>query len=258
LSGPPVIIIENNTDFTTHYHSLNEHSIVNCRLRLIPGEEHVLTDLLERCVTLIPSASSQLASRSKVYQARIFSRFMLPNTIPIYDKNGLLEATSIYHERELSQVIVKQDRKNGGIGIHRFRNIEDVYNRLSLDTFEQPVVLQPFIENFRDIRVIWLGEYREAYERVNPTNFRRNLHCGGSAIPYELDADILQFCSEVMQRGAFPYAHIDVMQTPEGALYLTEINLRGGLLGAKIEAHHYHEIIAEIHRQLLNTRLRHT
>jgi ribosomal protein S6--L-glutamate ligase len=255
LTGPPVTIIKNNADFTKNYQFLNEHSVVNCRLRLIPGEEHLLTDLLERRVTLIPSATSQLASRSKVYQCRIFRRFMLPNTLTIYDNNGLLEATSVYRAHGISEVIVKQDRKNGGMGIHHFKTIEDVYNQLSLGAFHQPVVVQPFIENFRDIRIIWLGEYREAYERVNPANFRRNLHCGGSAIPCELDKDILKFCSNVMRRGAFPYAHIDVMQTPEGALYLTEINLRGGLRGAKIDSHRYREIIEGIHEQLLSKRL---
>ncbi len=255
MTGPPVIIIRNNTEFTTHYHSLNEHSIVNCRLRLIHGEEHLLTDLLERHVTLIPSATSQLASRSKVYQARIFSTFMLPHTLTIYDINGLLQATSVYKEHGLSEVIVKQDRKNGGIGIHRFRNIEDVYNQLSLHPFNQPVVLQPFIREFKDIRVIWLGEYKEAYERINHANFRRNLHCGGSAVPHELNDGILKFCSTIMQRGAFPYAHIDIMQTPEGKLYLTEVNLRGGLRGAKIDGDRYRELTDSIHQQLLNAQL---
>ena len=81
-----------------------------------PGEEHLLTDLLERGVHLIPSASSQLASRSKTFQARIFSEFMLPGTLPIYDTHALLSASSLYRQQQYSRVILKCDRKNAGLG----------------------------------------------------------------------------------------------------------------------------------------------
>lgn len=245
------VIIDNNEQFLRSLHKLDKHSIVNCRLRLIPGEEHLLVDLLERGVTLIPSASSQLASRSKAHQARIFIDFMLPHTRVAYDANGLLETISRYNSADITEVVVKRDRKNGGIGIHRFRTIEEVYNHAAFGSLEYPIVVQPLIEHFRDIRVIVLGTYIEAYERVNHTNFRHNLHCGGSAASCELSEELLQFCRKVMERGKFPYAHIDLMQTPAGAIYLTEINLRGGLSGAKIRANRYREIINRLQAQLL-------
>jgi ribosomal protein S6--L-glutamate ligase len=37
-----------------------------------------------------------------------------------------------------------------------------------------------------------------------------------------------------MARGAFPYAHIDLQLMPEGACYLSEIALDGGITGARI------------------------
>jgi len=176
---------------------------------------------------------------------------MLPNTLTVYDSNGLLKATSHYNKHGITEVVVKRDRKNGGIGIHRFKSVEDVYNQLSFGTLDCPVVLQPFIEKFKDIRVIWLGEYIEAYERINSTNFRHNLHCGGSARQFELTEELLEFCKKVMRRGCFPYAHIDLMQTPSEEFYLTEVNLRGGLRGAKINGNTYQKLIDSLHTKLL-------
>jgi len=255
LTGQAVRVIENNEYFFQHYQSLTPRHVVNCRLRLIPGEEHLLIDLLHRGIQLIPSASSQITSRSKVHQARIFSDFMLPNTVAVYDTNSLLEATSLFTSQAIGDVVVKRDRKNSGIGIHRFSNIEDVYNQASFGRLEFPFVIQPLAQGFRDIRLISLGDYTEAYERKNSGNFRHNLHCGGSAEPVEVTQKLREFGSKVMERGGFPYAHIDVMlfdrELNGKRFYLTEINLRGGLRGARISAPDYQLQIKSIHDRLV-------
>lgn len=250
MTGKSGIIITNNEQFRKEFHLLDNTSTVCCRLRLSPGEEHILIDLQQRNVTLIPSATAQIASRSKAHQARIFEEFMLPNTRVAYDTNNLLEATSYYRQLGTEELVVKQDRKNGGLGIHRYRDIEDVYNHTAFGSLPFPVIIQPFQPEFKDIRVIIIGDYIEAYQRVNPWNFRHNLHCGGHADPLEPDVKILRLCRDVMQRGQFPYAHIDIMLTPENSLYLIEINLRGGLRGARITAEEYRMKIAALHKQL--------
>jgi ribosomal protein S6--L-glutamate ligase len=216
-----------------------------------PGEEHVLTDLLERGIHLIPSATSQLASRSKAFQVRVFSEFMLPGTLAIYDTHALLSASSVYQQQQYTKVILKCDRKNAGLGIHTFNDIEELYNCASAGFFTFPFVIQPRQYKSRDIRVIILGDYLEAYERINPYNFRNNLHCGGKAIPYVLSDQQHKFCLKAMQRGGFPYAHLDLMLTSEGDCRLTEINLRGGLKGAKISGGKYQEKLFAIHELLL-------
>lgn len=251
MSSPQGIIIRNNDQFSAQFHNLNSSSIICCRLRLVYGEEHILTDLSERGVTLIPSATSQLASRSKVHQARIFSQFMVPGTQAVYDTNQLLQCTSLLRRMGSGPIIVKQDRKNGGLGIHRYSDIEDVYNHAAFAELKFPFVIQPFLEDFRDIRLIVLGDYVEAYERRNTFNFRQNMHCGGEAVSFSPDGKVIDFCREVMRRGCFPYAHIDLMACPEGQIYLTEINLRGGLRGAAIEPAEYKKKIAGIHDKLL-------
>ncbi len=251
LKDPPILIRDNQTLFT-HYHQLKTNDIICGRIRLKPGEEHLLTDMVERGILLIPSATSQLASRSKSFQARIFSEFMLPDTLPIFDTHTLLSASSLYHQLQYTKVILKCDRKNAGLGVHTFRDIEDLYNHASLGVFSFPFVIQPYQSNSRDIRVIILDNYIEAYERVNPHNFRKNLHCGGNTAPYTLSGQQLDFCLKVMQRGNFPYAHLDLMLTREGDCFLTEINLRGGLKGAKIAAQEYQDKLESIHDKLIS------
>lgn len=246
----PTIIRDNQT-FYNSYHQLKQNDIVCGRIRMKPGEEHLLIDLLERGIHLIPSASSQLASRSKTYQARIFSEFMPPGTLPIYDTHALLSASSFYRQQQYTRVILKCDRKNAGLGVHTFNDIEDLYNHASKGSFAFPFVIQPYQSKNRDIRVIILGDHTEAYERVNPYNFRKNLHCGGDAAPYTLSEQQRNFCLKVMQRGDFPYGHLDLMLTPDGDCLLTEINLRGGLKGAKIAGQEYQDKLEIIHNKLL-------
>lgn len=245
-------IIRNNTSLFAAYHQLKKNDIVCCRIRLQPGEEHLLTDLVGRGIRLIPSAISQLASRSKVFQARIFSEFMLPDTLAIYDPHSLLLATSLYRKMRHNSVILKMDRKNAGTGIHLFNNIEEVYNLANSAAFTFPFVIQPFCENYRDLRVIILGDYIEAYQRLNPDNFRQNLHCGGRASSCELAEGELAFCRKVMERGGFPYAHLDLMIAEERC-YLSEVNLRGGLRGAKISGEEYQKTIQALHERQLET-----
>jgi ribosomal protein S6--L-glutamate ligase len=216
-----------------------------------PGEEQLLTDLAERGIKLIPSATAQLASRSKVFQTRIFSDFLLPLTRAIYDHHSLLQCISLYQKHKVSKVVLKRERKNGGLGIHLFSHIEDIYNLSAGGNFQYPFVIQPFQPDSRDIRVILLDDYHEAYERNNSHNFRNNLHCGGKSTPYALSRAQLDFCRIVMKRGKFPYGHIDLLLSGDNNYWLSEINLRGGLKGAKITLETYREKILAIQEKLL-------
>lgn len=243
-------VILDHSSFTSNFQDLVEGDIVKGRLRLKHGEEHLLHDLISRKIHLIPSAGSQLASRSKTYQARIFSQWMIPETRVIYDAHQVLETVSYYNRKAISQVIVKLERKNAGIGILKYSNIEDVYNQAANNVLPFPFVLQPFIANCADIRVIIIGSYIEAYSRQNHHSFRNNLHCGGKSAPYTLSEKELQLCRNVMERGLFPYGHLDLMRCSEDNIYLAEINLRGGLRGAAISTEEYKKRVAQIDDKL--------
>lgn len=248
-------IIRSNDELFSSYRELQAGDIITCRLRLKYGEEHLLLDLIERGVKLIPSATCQLSARSKTFQARLLAPLMAPHTVVIYDIHGLLNTVSLYGEHTIEKVVLKHDRKNAGLGIHLFRHIEDVYTQAANDVLPYPFVLQPFIADSRDIRVIIIDDFIEAYERKNPYNFRNNLHCGGEASPVVLNDTQIQLCRAAMQRGRYPYAHLDLMVTANGETYLAEINLRGGMRGATVSSALYRTKIQELEARLLSSLL---
>ncbi|MCU0540542.1 MAG: hypothetical protein MUF46_11845 [Desulfobacterales bacterium] len=162
-------------------------------------------DLVGRGVRCLPSVLCQLLARSKCAQAHLLRRWMAPGTRVVARRVELMEALQ-----------------------------EALYNAVGLCGEAYPFVLQPFLHGVADVRVIIAGGHTEAYRRENPFNFRANLAAGGSCTPTALGAAPLGLCREVMARGAFPYAHIDLQLMPEGACYLSEIALDGGITGARI------------------------
>lgn len=249
--GRKKLVIRDNSTLRAQYDSLQAGDIFVGRIRLKPSEEALLLDLTERGVCLIPTGLAQLASRSKAFQATLFGPFMLPHTRPIHGLHDLIETIADYQQHSITRVVTKHDRRNAGMGIHLWESIEDVFTQASFSNIPLPFVIQPFMPDSRDIRVIILDDYIEAYQRHNPYNFRNNLHHGGRSEPCHLSDGQLKICKQVIQRGRFPYGHLDIMVTREGASYLGEINLRGGIRGAKIPPREYQEKIDAIHQRLL-------
>jgi len=244
-------IVRDNRTLFERYDSLRPNDIVLGRIRLRQSEEHVFTDLLERGIILIPSARSQLCSRSKVFQARLLQRYMVPGTEVVYDRHDMMHIVTEYGKEKTGTVVCKLDRANGGQGILKFQDVEDVFSQTVLGGLGFPFVIQPFLADCQDIRVVMLGSVIEAYRRSNPDNFRQNLHCGGSSISYSLTHEQIDLCKQIMQRADFPYGHIDLLITDEGHTWLSEINLRGGLRGAVLTQQDYLETVGAIHERLL-------
>lgn len=240
-------IVTDNKTFFESYHELQVGDIVVGRIRLRPSEESLLVDLVSRGIHLIPSATAQLCSRSKVLQAGLLGKFMGPGTRPVHDQHDMLRLVGKYDGR----VICKLDRANGGAGVLSFSSIEDVYNQVVLGTLSFPFVVQPFYADCRDIRVVVLGDVVEAYERRNEGNFRHNLHFGGVSSPWELTGPQRELCRRIMQRAGFPYAHLDFLVSPAGEIWLTEINLRGGLRGAGLNQKDYLTRVERIHEEMV-------
>ena len=246
----PRVITDNHTLFD-EYHTLQSGDIVVGRVRLKPAEEPLLLDLVDRGIRLIPSALSQLASRSKTLQAKLLAPFMVPHTLAVYDLHDLTAAISLYGRNRIGQVVTKHDRRNAGMGVHLWPSIEEVYSQASFGVMPLPFVLQPYHPDCRDIRVIVINDYQEAYWRHNPDNFRNNLHCGGQSTPCELTEAQRDLCQQAMARARFPYGHIDIMVTPDNESYVAEINLRGGIRGAKIQAEEYRTRVEAVHQKRL-------
>ncbi len=250
----PRIIRDNKTLFEC-FEELTAGDIVVGRVRLRPGEEHLLLDLVARGIVLFPAATAQLCSRSKVFQARLLGRFMIPGTVPIYDMHDMMRLVTEYGQQGVGRVVCKLDRANGGLGVLLYSSVEEVYSQAVLGVLCFPFVAQPFLEECRDVRVVMLGDTVDAYQRHNPYNFRHNLHCGGTGSSWVLSTEQAEFCHKVMARAGFPYAHIDLLMSPTGDFRLTEINLRGGLRGARISQKDYVCAVEKIHAKLIARQL---
>lgn len=229
------MIIRTNRELKERYDELKAGDCFIGMLSYKNLKHRVFVDLLERGVRFFPSALSQTIGRSKVAQALAFRPWMLPQTLIITRRVDIMHAINTYNQHGIGAVVTKEDYMQCGFGIHRWDNVEAVYNQASFHTISYPFVLQPFIDNYTDVRVIIAGDYHEAYTRENQNNFRMNLVQGGKSRPYTLTKDELSLCHKVMGRGKFPYAHIDLLINEEGRGYVSEAALNGGMKGARIK-----------------------
>ncbi len=242
----PPWLVTSNRAFRERYAELSSGDLIAVRISLKPGEEWLLLDLAARGIEAYPSLLSQALSRSKAFQAAILKEFMPPGTLVLRDRHDVIRALNYYGALGVEEVVTKKDRANCGLGIHLWRNVEEVFNHAGRPPLEFPFVLQPRFKEVRDIRVIYLGEYIEAYERRNPYNFRNNMYFGGQSREYPLSEEERAFCERIMARGQFPYAHLDLIYTEAGGPFLAEINLRGGLKGARLSPEEYERRLAQL------------
>jgi ribosomal protein S6--L-glutamate ligase len=215
--------------------------------RLAPGDVYVgkipggplrytrLIDLMERGVHCLPAPLAQALNASKAAQAAILNEWMLPLTRVVRRRADLIAAIGIYQRQGVGPVVTKEDRLHCGHGVRYWENIEILYSLVALDRSSFPLVLQPFLQHFNDVRVIVVGDYVEAYSRHNPDNFRMNLAVGGTSRPFVMDTDQQRFCRSVMERARFPYAHLDLQLLENGRCYLAEMALEGGIKGAQVD-----------------------
>ena len=228
------MIIRSSKELKERYHNLDSGDIFLGMLTFKHLKQSVLIDLLERGVLCFPSALSQTLNHSKAAQVIVLEKWMLPHTFVITRRVDLIDIINKYNRLGIASVITKEDHLHCGYGIRKWDTIETVYSFMALSESSYPFVIQPFLENFTDVRVIIAGDYVEAYVRHNPNNFRMNVSMGGKIYPYEVDKDMEEFCHVAMEQGKFPYAHMDLQLTDDGKYYLSEIALNGGLKGASI------------------------
>jgi ribosomal protein S6--L-glutamate ligase len=198
-------------------------------------KQSILVDLIERGISCFPSPLSQVLNHSKATQAVVLNKWMLPHTFVISRRTDLIKAMNTYNRLGITPLVTKEDHLHCGYGVRKWDTVETLYSVVALSEASYPFVVQPFLDNFIDLRVIIIGDYLEAYVRHNPNNFRMNISMGGKNYPYEMNTDLLNFCQAVMKRGKFPYAHLDIQIADNGRYYLSEIALNGGIKGSKID-----------------------
>jgi glutathione synthase/RimK-type ligase-like ATP-grasp enzyme len=228
------MIIRSSQELKERYQDLCSGDIFLGILSYKHIKQSILIDLMERGVSCFPSPLSQILNQSKTTQAVVLNKWMLPHTCVITRRRDLIETINTYTKLDIAPVVTKEDHMHCGHGVRKWDTIEILYNYMALPESSYPFVIQPFLDNFTDVRVIIAGNYMEAYVRYNPDNFRMNISMGGKNHPYEINTDLLNFCRTAMERGKFPYAHLDIHITDDGSYYLSEITLNGGTKGAKI------------------------
>ena len=228
------MIVKSARELKARYHELSAGDVFIGNLPLKHLKQTMFIDMLERGIDCLPSPLSQILNSSKVAQALVLKRWMLPFSVVIPRRKDLLEAVNTFNKHDIGQVVTKEDRMHCGHGIRRWESIETLYSFMAFSESAYPFVLQPLQEEFTDTRVIIVADYVEAYHRTNPHNFRVNISSGGTGTVCNLNAEKEAFCRSVMQRGKFPFAHIDLMLTEKGECYLSEIALNGGVKGARI------------------------
>jgi glutathione synthase/RimK-type ligase-like ATP-grasp enzyme len=225
-------IIRSILDFRVDYANLQAGDVVLGLLPLKSGEEIKLIEAADRGVRVFPAALAQLLGRSKAAQAEVLRGFMMPGTCVVYGSADL--ATRLSSPALQGRVVCKADKAHLGLGVSLWPSLEALVSLAGVQTLAYPLVLQPFIEGARDLRAVVVGEYAEAYERINPHSFRKNLFQGGSSQEIALAPEHLEFCRGVMARGKFPYALLDLLLSPGGEIFLSESSLKGGLKGSRL------------------------
>ena len=229
------MIITRYSDLIRDYHRLAPGDVFIGQLPASHLRSTLLIDLAARGVRLVPSATAQMINASKVATAWLLQSFMPLHTHVIQRRNDLLTALQSLAQNHIEVLVTKADHLHCGQGVCRWDSPDALYSCISMQGEVYPFVLQPFMESFTDLRVVMVGDYCEAYSRSNTHGFRKNLAAGGVSQPHTLSAEERDLCREVMRRAGMPFAHIDLMLTDGGGLYLSEIRLNGGIHGARID-----------------------
>ena len=166
------MIIRSSRELKALYHELCPGDIFIGTLTYKHLKQSVLIDLLERGIACFPAPLSQTLNSSKAAQALVLNECMLPRTVVITRRMDLIETINQYNKFGITSVVTKEDHLHCGHGVRKWDTIETLYSFMALSEFSYPFVLQPFLENFTDVRVIIVENYVEAYARYNPNNFR--------------------------------------------------------------------------------------
>jgi glutathione synthase/RimK-type ligase-like ATP-grasp enzyme len=225
-------VVRSLTELRRHYAELMAGDLILGPVAVKPGAEIILLDLHDRGVVFFPPLLAQSVARTKSAQAQVLKDYMLPGTFVAHDLPDLAARLGDAHMS--GPVVSKRDRAHLGLGVSLWPSLEALHSLAVVQALPFPLVVQPFLAEARDLRVVVVGDYTEAYERLNPEGFRKNLFQGGTFRPVVVSPELLSFCRRAMDRGKFPYAVLDVLISPEGEPFLSEINFHAGLKGSRL------------------------
>ena len=204
---------------------------ISCRIRN-PRFMGIFHEIESRGTHIFPPLLSQSLSMSKVHQALHYADYMVPNTQVLFRRFHVQNVLRKYAEEDILKAVVKEDWASMGMGVHPCLSLNELA-RTIIHVIKPPIVVQPMIENFREFRLVILGDIVLAKEKINSDQvFWNNRIFGGVTKLITPSEEIVEFGREMMLIGKFPWAYIDLHIT-DGGVFLSEINLYGSNSGLK-------------------------
>ena len=189
-------------------------------------------ELESRGADIFPPLLSQSLSLSKVHQALHFMDYMIPSTQVLFRTSNIHKLLRRYGERSIVKTVVKEDRGSMGMGGHPCWSLNELaWAIVHVTPF--PVVVQPMLDDFREFRLVVMGETVVAKEKIGSDGlFWNNRIFGGVTKLIDPTKEMVEFGKEVMRIGKFPWAYIDLFVT-DADTFVSEINLSGSNAGMK-------------------------
>ena len=223
-----------NGNLTTIGELLSKSKIgdrISCRIKN-PRFIGIFYEIESRGTEIFPSLLSQSLSMSKVHQALHYVDYMVPNTEVLFRRFHTQNVLRKYAEKNILKAVIKEDRGSMGMGAHPCRSLNELAWMI-IHMVKPPIVVQPTLDNFREFRLVILGDIIVAKEKINSDEvFWNNRIFGGVTKFITPSKQIVGFAKKMMHIGKFPWAYIDLFVTDDD-IFLAEISLSGSNAGLK-------------------------
>jgi hypothetical protein len=141
---------------------------------------------------------------SKVHQALHYVDYMIPNTQVLFRGFHTQNVLREYAEKSILKAVIKEDRTSMGMGVHPCGSLNELA-WIIIHMIKPPIVVQPTLENFREFRLVLLGDIIIAKEKINSDEvFWNNRIFGGVTKFITPGKHIVELAKEMMHIGKFP------------------------------------------------------
>jgi RimK family alpha-L-glutamate ligase len=123
-------------------------------------------------------------------------------------------------------LIVKETDASKGKGVHLIDQVEKI-GALFESTQKPTLLVQPFIENEYDIRVLVLGGVvlgAIKRSRTDENEFRNNVSLGGNSTVYQLSEKEAELALRATEALNYSFSGVDILQAKDGRQFILEVN----------------------------------
>lgn len=188
-----------------------------------------------------PSLETCLYADEKIKQSTLFSMLGIPHPRTRFYYH--LHHRDILGDFSFPFVAKLPRASSRGRGVYKIENPEQLNAYLRLTPI---AYIQEYLPHDRDLRVI-LVNYEPIlsyWRQRDPSNFRANLHQGGTPLFFEIPYDALSLAQDTALRCKFNDVGLDLIQC-RGKWYVIEANMEYGREGLRMKGMNLKEILRE-------------